>query len=309
MRNWGVAVRFRSVILRGTAIAWLASVCVWCRAEQAGEARQSSHPAATPDTNAQYAQGASRFEAGDYGGAVRTLEPLRGDPTCAEGVLYMLEESYRRTHKGADARQAFIELSSRYPDSALLHKLMGMAYDEQGDFQNAVREFEAALQKDPNLTEVRFGIGLAYLKLHEEGNAEKWMRAEVDRNTCHAMALYYLGNIEQTSGRLPAAQEHYANAVECSPKYVDAHIGLGTVLEAQGRDKDALAAFRRAVESDPQNSAARYRLGRALAKVGQVRAAQEEFAKARELKDAADARAAANLGNTKKHPEGQDPIR
>ena len=302
--------RFGSVVLRGAAIAWLASVsALSCQAEEEHQPRQSSRSTATPDAKTQYAQGASRFQAGDYDDAVKMLEPLRGDASCAEGALYMLEESYRRMRKGAEARQAFLELSSRYPDSALLHKLMGMAYDERGDFQDAIGEFKAALQKDPALTEVRFGIGLAYLKVHDQSNADKWMRAEVERNACHAMALYYLGNIERTSGRLNAAGDHYAKAVACSPKYADAHIGLGIVQEARGRDREALAAFRCAVESDPQSSAAHYRLGRALAKAGQARAAQAEFEKARELKDAADASDAANLGRTRKNPEAQDPIR
>jgi tetratricopeptide (TPR) repeat protein len=305
-----VTVRYRSAILRGIAIVWFASVPVLpCWAEQAPEARLSARSTHKPDPKAQYALGASRFRAGNYSGAVEALEPLRNNASYAEGALYMLEESYRRIREGAEAKQAFLELSSRYPDSALLHKLMGMAYDQQDDFQNAIGEFEAALKADPTLPEVRFGIGLLHLKLHDEDNARKWMQAELEMNACYAIALYYLGNIERMSGRLGPARERYAKAATCSPGYADAYLGLGIVLEAQGRDREAIGAFRRAVNAAPQSPATRYRLGRALAKAGQASAAEAEFSKARELKDAADASDAAKLGKNTETPKLQNPLR
>jgi tetratricopeptide (TPR) repeat protein len=295
--NWGVADRFYSAILRTIVIGWIAPVSLLFCATAATDKPQPSRPSCEK----QYSQGAARFEAGDYPGAVKLLEPLRNDARCADGALYMLEESYRRMRNATEAQKAFVELSSRYPDSALVHKLMGMAYDQQDDFASAIQEFEAAVKIDPKLTEVRFGIGLAYLKLHDPENAAKWMRAEVEMNSCHSMALYYLGKIAQTSGDLNEARERYAKAVACSPAYADAHLGLGSVLEAQGRDREALSEFQGAVRADPRSSTARYRLGRALSKAGQESAARAEFAKARELKDAADASDRTKLGNAPVH--------
>ena len=302
-------IRCLSAVLRGSAIVWLASFPVPpVRTAKAQESPLSARPA-NAETKKQYGLGASNFQAGNYSGAVAVLEPLRKEATFGEGVLYMLEESYRRTGKGAEARQAFLELSSRYPDSALLHKLMGMAYDQQDDFKSAIAEFEAALKADPKLPEVRFGIGLLHLKLHDDNNACKWMQAELELNACYATALYYLGEIERKSGRLDSARDRYAKAVNCAPGYSDAHLGLGIVLEAQGRDGEALDEFRRAVKTAPQSSAAHYRLGRALSKAGQASAAEAEFSKARELKSAADASDVAQLEKNIEAPKLQNLVK
>lgn len=237
--------------------------------------------------------GSAYYELGQFEKAVEQLEPLRSKPEYAENALYLLEESYRKARNGPGAERAFSDLLARYPDSALVHKLLGTAHDAQGQPKEALAEFEKAAHKDPSLPEVKFDAGLMSLKLHDEASAQRRFREELAINSCFAPALYYLGEIERWGDRYSTAAGWYRKALRCAPDYADAQLALGTVLQASGDNAGALRALRRAVELNPDKSEAHFQLARALAKAGHEADAQREMQKARNLasdRDAADKR-------------------
>ncbi len=220
---------------------------------------------------------------------------MRTNPEYAENALYLLEESYRKSKKGDQAEKAFADLLSRYPDSALVHKLLGAAYDSQGNFREALSEMQKAAARDPTLPEVNFGIGLLYLKLHDDTAAKKALEAELATNPCFALALYYVGEIDRRANQLPAAAESYRKAIRCQPDNADAHLALGITLQAQGEDADALRMFRRAAELAPDKSEPHFQLARALVKAGQAEEGRRELEKARQLAAAKDAKDVADI--------------
>ncbi len=227
--------------------------------------------------------GTAYFETGQFGPAAEQLEAVRSDPEFAENALYLLEESYRKSGQAARAEQAFLDLTKVKPDSALVHKLLGTAYDTQGRFPEALAEFEKAAQSDPSLPEVGFDAGLLCLKLHDEVAARKWLEAELKLNPCYAAAHYYLGDIERKASRWAPAAESYRKAIGCAPAYADAHLALGMVLQAQGLNSEALPVLRRAVELAPSKSEAHFQLAKSLAKAGRTAESRAEWKKAQAL--------------------------
>lgn len=239
---------------------------------------------------AMFLLGTCEFQVGQYKLAAAHLEPLRSQPEFAEKVLYFLEESYRNLRNVPAAESAFSELQNRYPDSALLHKLLGTAYDADGRWREALAEFEKAAERDPTLPEVKFDAGLLCLKLHDDEGARKWMTSELAHNPCLAAALYYLGEIDRRAVRLQTAEGFYRKAIGCAPSYTDAYLGLGITLQAQGREADAVPAFRRAVELTPDRADAHFQLARSLGKLGQSEESRRELRIAKELAAANDAK-------------------
>lgn len=232
---------------------------------------------------ARFLLGSAYFEIRQFQLAAEQLEFVRSSPGFAENALYFLEESYRKSGNAARAEQAFVELTKLKPDSALVHKLLGTAYDTQGRFPEALAEFQTASLSDPGLPEVRFDAGLLCLKLHDEAAARKWFEAELKLNPCYAAAHYYLGDIDRKASRWASAAESFREAIRCAPAYPEAHLALGIALQAQGLDNEALPVLRRAVELAPATSEAHFHLARAFAKAGRTDESRAEWKKAQDL--------------------------
>ena len=227
--------------------------------------------------------GTAYFETSRFQLAAEQFEFIRSNPEFGENALYFLEESYRKVGEGDRAEQAFLELMKLKPDSALVHKLVGTAFDAQGRFPEALAEFQRASQSDPGLPEVRFDAGLVCLKLHDAEAARKWFEAELMVNPCYAAAHYYLGDIDRKASRWAPAAESYRKAIGCAPGYPEAHLALGIALQAQGLNAQALPILRRAVALAPGSSEAHFQLARSLAKAGLSAESRAEWKIAQDL--------------------------
>jgi tetratricopeptide (TPR) repeat protein len=243
--------------------------------------------AAASRRQATYLRGVILFSLNDLEACVGEIGGLREDPEYGEAVLYMLVESNRRLARAQDSQTAFVELSKRYPDSAFLHKLMGMAYESQYMYKEALQEFQAALRVNPSMPEMNFAVGFVLLKQHQLDEARPWFEKELALQSCYAPALYALGEVERKKSRPAGAEKLYRRAIACDNSYADAYLGLGMTLEELGSNAEAIQAYQEAARRAPQDSDAHYRLARALDKAGRHDEAKAEFAKVRELKKAA----------------------
>lgn len=263
--------------------------------------RASADPASAD--KAHFLLGAAYYQAGKYLPAAAELERVRANPEYAENALYLLEESYRKSRKGDQAEKAFADLLSRYPDSALVHKLLAAAHDSQGEYREALAEMQKAAARDAALPEVNFETGLLYLKLHDDANARKALEKELAGNPCFAMALYYLGEIDRRANRLADAAASYRKAIRCRPDNAEAHLALGIALQAEGDDAGALGMFRRAAELAPDKSEPHFQLARALARAGKADEGRRELEKARQLAAAKDAKDVADIQRKSGEPK------
>lgn len=257
-----------------------------------------------PDSaaKARFLLGNCYFELGRFIEAATTIEPLRATPQYGERALYLLEESYRNTKQGPRAEQAFAELQRRYPDSALLHKLLGTAYDAAGRYQEALTELLAAARADPAMPRIKFDVALVYLKLHQEDAATRWLEEELSASPCFAAAWYYRGEIERAANRLTAASDAYRRAIRCAPEYAEAYMALGVTLQALDQVSEAASALRKAVDLAPNSSRAHYLLARALARLGRTAEAQAELGISKRL--SAEENAAAPAASSGARPDG-----
>ena len=64
-----------------------------------------------------------------------------------------------------EAIRAFHQALLHGPESAEVHKNIGLAYDYQGRLEDAIREFQTALRIDPELASARYHMENTYKKL------------------------------------------------------------------------------------------------------------------------------------------------
>jgi tetratricopeptide (TPR) repeat protein len=244
----------------------------------------AQHPSLAAE--AHFLLAADYFESGAYAQAITELGTLEnsGHP---ERALYMLEESNRRTGHVEQAKAAFHQLITRYPDSAWTHYLMGTAYEDQQQLDKAVDEYKKALEKDPSIPNANFAIGYIYWRQQDTENAREWLKREAGKG-CHSLANFYLGEIARGDRDLQTAEGLYRRALECDPSNGEAHVRLGIVLADEKRYKEAIGQFKDAIRLQPNESSAHYHLAEAYSHTGQSLLAKAEYERVRQIQASKD---------------------
>ncbi len=230
--------------------------------------------------------GVDYFESRQYDKTIAALKDLQNN-AHQDRVLYMLEESYRLTGKKAEAREAFRQINSRFPDSAWTHFLLGSAYESQQQPEKAISEYREAVAKDPSIPNARFAIGYLYWRQQNSEAARPWLEGEV-KNGCHSLANFYLGEIARADKDPSKAESLYQRAINCDPSNADAHLRLGVVLTDQKRYREALPELKRAVELSPDQPTPHYHLGTLYKQMGHKADAEGEYRRVREIHAATD---------------------
>jgi len=119
----------------------------------------------------------------------------------------------------------------------------GTELAEQGDFQGAAAELEAALEKDQDNVPAMTMLGVAYYKLQRLDEAIAQFRQAIDLTPDDAgihsnLAAAYVQNYELEKGLA-----EYQMAIQLDPELAEAHFGLGVVHFLAGRQEEAVQAF------------------------------------------------------------------
>ena len=147
-------------------------------------------------------------------------------------------------------------------------------------FAPAMKEYEEAIEEDPNNAEAYYRIGALANDLGNTEFAAQKFRQALNVNANHpgakrAMTTYHInrGTIARQQGRLSAARSELQAAVRVDPRSSVAQLELGRVHEAEGRLDEAMRAYIASAEADPHNIDTQLALGRSYL-------AQKQYAEA-----------------------------
>ncbi|HTS15949.1 MAG TPA: tetratricopeptide repeat protein [Verrucomicrobiae bacterium] len=139
---------------------------------------------------------------------------------------------------------------------AVAHNSFGIGLVQLGRLDDAIGQYERALQIKPDFAEAQNNLGnvLAQLGSLREAVAhyEQAIRLKTDYAEGHndlAVALMGLGRFEE-------AIAHGEEAVRIEPDYVEAQFNLGLALEKAGRTTEAIGHYRTALKLEPDLIAA-----------------------------------------------------
>ncbi len=225
------------------------------------------------------------------GDATRFIEWLRAEfPRDAE-ILYLA------THVYSDLSvRASQELLFTNPGSPQVHQLNAEALETQGNWDGALAEYRAVLERNPQTRGIHARIGRLLLSKPQtvttldDARAEFEAELKIDPN--NAAAEYVLGEIARQKEQLDDSIRHFRRATELDASMADAFIGLGRSLLAAGQVEPAIAPLAQAVRLEAANPTTHYFLALALAKAGRKEESEHEMtlykdsaAKARQQKD------------------------
>jgi tetratricopeptide (TPR) repeat protein len=201
---------------------------------------------------------------------------LAANPRHVDALYYM---------GGVAARLAEAEmdrLTTVAPDSARVRQLMAEALEVQDRRTEAAAEYEAALQRQPDLLDALLALARLKRTSLECGDAiALYRRAEAVRPTYDG--AYGLGACLQYEQQDDAAIEQFQKALTLDPRAALAWKDLGVSLLKVGRTDEAIRHMQKAISLEPRMHEAHYALGQAYRAAGDRVRSQEAFAAAERL--------------------------
>lgn len=174
------------------------------------------------------------------------------------------------------------DLGRNAPQSVAAHKLNAEALEMQGKWDDAQREYETILEKEPNAQGIHYLLGRLYLsKPDPEGKsmelAKQQFTKELEIDPKNAGAHYILGQIATKDEAWEQAVEEFSEAAKLDPNFAEAYLGWGFSLVTLKKYEDAIAPLRKAEAMQPGNPAVHYALATALSRSGHKEEAEKEF--------------------------------
>jgi len=222
-------------------------------------------------------------------------KPWLQSALCAGLLLILGMMSWHRAWAYQSEETLWTDELAKNPDSWLGYYGLGVALVTKGQVDEAMAQYQKALEIDPNSFEAHDNLGIA---LAQEGRVDEAMvqfqkTLKIDPN--FAEAYRNLGTALVTKGQMNEAMAQFQKSLEIDPNSVEAHDNLGIALAQEGRVDEAMAQFQKSLEIDPNSVEAHDNLGIALAQEGRVDEAMVQFQKSLEI-DPNFAEAYCNLG-------------
>jgi predicted Zn-dependent protease len=198
------------------------------------------------------------------------------------------EVLYVTTHAYSDlSTRASLELARTAPDSYQAHEMNAEALELQGKWDEAEKEYQGILAKNPDLPGIHFRLGRLLLSRPNPGPdameaAKQQFQKELEVDPRNAGAEYVLGELARQQSQWPDAIDHFGKASKLDPGLTDALLGLGMALISDGKAGEAIPPLENYVKLQPGNPAGHYQLAMAYSRTGRREEARREAALQRE---------------------------
>ena len=179
---------------------------------------------------------------------------LADDPASAE-ALYGLGSVYLQQQKTAEARHSFekaVGQRSGYPGTLPnAWNNLGLLATREGNFGDAVRNFQEALRLSPDHLVALTNLGNAYRQQKQWENAKETLARAVAVDPQDPEANYSLGMVYAQLNDSDSAYDYLQKALKFRPAYPEALNNLGVLyLRTQRRDQ-AVASFEECIRVAP----------------------------------------------------------
>ncbi len=215
--------------------------------------------------------------------AVEFLRFLNREFPHDPDVLYISVHTYSDLSTGAAQ-----ELAAIAPDSSQAHKLNAEAFELQGKWDQAEKEYRRVLEQDPRAPGIHFRVARILLSKPDPGptvaqTAREELLQEIEIDPSNEDAEYVLGELARQESQWQEAIGHFTRASKLDAGFGDAFLGLGVSLISAKRFSEAIPPLETAVKLEPKNPAAHYNLAQAYNRAGRKQDADKEFAVHRQM--------------------------
>jgi tetratricopeptide (TPR) repeat protein len=190
-----------------------------------------------------------------------------------------------------EGAQLFGRASELAPfDESLVNKarfMEGRALVENGQYQQGIAVLQQVVAADPDAPYTYNALGIAYMEQQQWNDAIRNFRLASDRAEKWVYPHYNLSRVYAALSRFPDAEEELRHGIELGEelglRYSYLYYNLGILYLFQGRANDAEQQFRRAIELKPDDALSYHNLGLIYQRRNNGREAEANFRKAADL--------------------------
>ena len=199
---------------------------------------------------ADYIVGRCYLESGFYGRAAEAFERAqRGKSATKHLAALGHAEAIAKDGKPDAALTALRAIAKSRDDDPAVHYLLGLCHDLVGRYDEAVTEYEEALERDPHCHPASFHLGLSHARRGNVDQAFEYYTAITSGGTAYFNALINLGVLYEDRREHGKAIECYRRVLNIAPTHQrarmylkDAHASMDMVYdEDQQRELDRKA--------------------------------------------------------------------
>jgi tetratricopeptide (TPR) repeat protein len=178
------------------------------------------------------------YSSGQYADAAKAFDQV-GDVAYSDPrVACAWATSLARANQ-PDKAAAILTRLTQQPLSPEALLLVGQAYSDIGNQQQALATFQKATQANPSLPRAHYDAGLVQLRLKQPASAITEFEAELKLNPDDADAQYQLGKTLLEQGKTKDALPHMEAAAKANPNLAGVHEQLALTYRKLGRPADA----------------------------------------------------------------------
>jgi tetratricopeptide (TPR) repeat protein len=210
--------------------------------------------------------------------AAKMLSKVHGDTDASSEASYWLEKTFQ-----AAGAQSFLEVEESSPDSWRTHQLKAEGFALRQDQDNAIKEYQAAIQLRPDAAELHEALGEFELDSRMDDDAQKELEQAGALDPSRTKALYLLGRLYVLHNENQKAIPFLVRALKLQPNLDEASGLLGTAYVRVGQFADAVSVLERAAPVDHYGNV-HYQLGMAYRKLGKADLAKKAFERSQEIR-------------------------
>ena len=146
------------------------------------------------------------------------------------------------------------------PTSPILYTELGKIYISQylesadeGKMNDAISEFEKALELKSDYLDTGFQLGLAYEIKGDNKKAISQLSSFIENGTADVNIAFQLGRIHYNSGNINEAKEIFLEIIRVQPRNSNARYSLGLIYEKEENNEEALREFEAVLLLNPDN--------------------------------------------------------
>jgi len=184
-----------------------------------------------------------------------------------------------RSQEAIEAYTRAIELGPK--DEVLFagaHYNRGTVYSNLGNYGQAIRDFDKAIDLNPRVDWTYYNRGVAYTKLRNDRQAIRDFDKAIDLNPNFADAYFVRGLLHSTLGNHRQAIRDLDKAIDLNPNFAKAYFIRGSFYgNVLGNRWQAVRDYSRAIELNPNDAEAYCGRGLAYDTLGNSRQALEDL--------------------------------
>jgi tetratricopeptide (TPR) repeat protein len=188
--------------------------------------------------------------------------------------------SQRDWMRASDEFTAALQLNPPEPQASTAAYDAGIAQANLGHYDDAARDFRAAVARDPGFLAAMANLVAVDLRRNDLAEARSVANRFVTMAPDSARAHYSRGLAALAANDLSTARDDFSQLLKSDPKYAVAHYDLGITEERLGNYTAASAEFAAALQLSPSYARARFALGTILLRDGDRAGARDAFDRA-----------------------------